>query len=140
VSAGCARMWLGRANTSGLCILVTMKIRNKELFLIHADFCKVLANPKRLMILALLSRQEMNVGEIADSMDTALATVSQHLTALRGKHIVESRREGQTVYYHLKDPRLMEACILIRSVLLDGMKRRGEIAKEIEVDPVGVDV
>ncbi len=90
------------------------------------------------MILALLSKKEMSVGEIADSMDTALATVSQHLTALRSKHIVEARKEGQTVYYHTTDPRLMEACILIRSVLLDAMKTRGEIAREIEVDPVGV--
>lgn len=115
-----------------------MKIRNPELFRLHADFCKMLANPKRLMILALLSKKEMSVGEIADSIDTALATVSQHLTALRNKHIVVARKEGQSVYYSVTDPRLMDACILIRSVLLDGMKRRGEIAREIEVDPVGV--
>jgi ArsR family transcriptional regulator len=115
-----------------------MKIRNEEIFNLHADFCKMLANPKRLMILALLSRKEMSVGELAESMDTAMATVSQHLTALRGKHIVEARKEGQTVYYHSTDPRLIEACTAIRTILLDGMKRRGEIAKEIEVDPVGV--
>jgi DNA-binding transcriptional ArsR family regulator len=98
----------------------------------------MLANPKRLMILALLSKKEMSVGEIANSIGIALATVSQHLTALRNKNIVVARKEGQTVYYSVTDPRLMDACILIRSVLLDGMKRRGEIAKEIEVDPVGV--
>ena len=115
-----------------------MKIRNNEIFQLHADFCKMLANPKRLMILALLSKRELSVGELADSMDTAMATVSQHLAALRGKNIVEARKDGQTVYYRTTDPRLIEACIAIRTILLDGMKKRGEIAKEIEVDPVGV--
>lgn len=115
-----------------------MKIRNEEIFRLHADFCKMLANPKRLMILALLSKREMSVGELADSMGTALATVSQHLTALRAKNIVEARKDGQTVYYHTTDPRLMKACIAIRTILLDGLKKRGEIAREIEVDPVGV--
>jgi ArsR family transcriptional regulator len=115
-----------------------MKIRNEEIFHLHAEFCKMLANPKRLMILALLSKQEMSVGELAESMGTAMATVSQHLTALRAKHIVEARKDGQTVYYHTTDPRLMEACISIRTILLDGLKRRGQIAKEIEFDPVGV--
>ena len=115
-----------------------MEIWNYEIFQLHADYCKMLANPKRLMILALLSRKEMSVGDIADRLDTPLPTTSQHLTALRHKHIVEARKEGQTVYYSITDPRLMEACILIRSVLLDGMKKRGEIAREIEVDPMGV--
>ena len=115
-----------------------MQIRNEEIFHLHADFCKMLANPKRLMILALLSKRELSVGELAGSMDTAMATVSQHLAALRGKNIVEARKDGQTVYYRATDPRLMDACIAIRTILLDGMKRRGEIAKEIEVDPVGV--
>ena len=115
-----------------------MKVRNQELFRLHADFCKMLSNPKRLMILAVLSQGEMSVGEIADSIGTALPTVSQHLTVLRSKYVVAARKEGQTVYYRATDPRLMDASVLIRSVLLDGMKRRGEIAREIEVDPVGV--
>ena len=115
-----------------------MKIRNAEVFQLHADFCRILSSPKRLMILSLLSKKEMSVGELAESMDTALATVSQHLMVLRSKQIVKTRKEGQTVYYKITDPRLIDACILIRVILLDGMKKRGEIAREIEVDPMGV--
>ena len=98
----------------------------------------MLSSPKRLMILFLLSKKEMSVGELAESMDTALATVSQHLTPLRNKQIVTTRKEGQTVYYKITDPRLIDACALIRVILLDGMKKRGEIAKEIEIDPMGI--
>ena len=115
-----------------------MKIRNIEIFQLHADFCGMLSSPKRLMILSLLSKKEMSVGELAESMEIALATVSQHLTVLRSKQIVTARKEGQTVYYKITDPRLIDACTLIRVILLDGMKKRGEIAREIEIDPLGV--
>lgn len=116
-----------------------MKIRNYEIFKIHSDYCRVFSNPKRLMILALLSKREMSVGEIAETIGIPLASVSQHLSALRGKHIVDSRKEGQMVYYRPTDSRLMEACLLIRTVLLDGMKKRGEIALEMDADGVVVD-
>ena len=109
-----------------------MKIQNIQLFQIHADYCRVLANPKRLMILACLEKKEMSVGEIADCIGSPLSTVSQHLSVLRNKHLVESRKEGQTVFYSPTDRRIMDACRLIRTVLIDAMKKRGEIAHEIE--------
>jgi DNA-binding transcriptional ArsR family regulator len=115
-----------------------MKVRNVEIFQVHSDFCKMLSSPKRLMIMFLLGKKEMSVGELAESMDTALATVSQHLMALRSKQIVSARKEGQTVYYKINDPRLIDALTMIRVIILDGMKKRGEIAREIEIDPMGV--
>ena len=117
-----------------LLISVIMKIRNFEIFKLHSDYCRTLGNPRRLMILALLNQRELSVGEIADGIGVPLATASQHLSLLRSKHIVEARKEGQTVYYRPTDPRLMEACRMIRTVLLDGMKARGEIAQEVDAD------
>jgi DNA-binding transcriptional ArsR family regulator len=113
-----------------------MKVDNPELFQLHADFCRTLANAKRLMIMALLSDGERSVGDLAEAMDCALPTVSQHLTVLKSKHVVSARKEGQTVYYRVNDPRLMEACSLIRTVLLDGMRTRGEVAEQM--DPSGL--
>lgn len=113
-----------------------MEIVNTEIFHLHAEFCKTLANPTRLMILALLSKREMNVGEIAEVVKVRISNVSQHLSALRSKNIVEARKEAQTVYYSLVDPRLMEACHLIRSVLLEDLKHRGMIAHDFEADKV----
>lgn len=113
-----------------------MKISNYEIFDLHAEFCKVLSNPKRLMIIALLSRGDMSVGEIAKATNTALATTSQHLRVLRERHIVNTKKEGQVVFYSLADPALMEATVMIRRVLLNSMHQRGTIAREI--DPEGV--
>ena len=72
----------------------------------------------------------MSVGEIAECIGIPLASVSQHLGALRSKHVVKARKQGQMVFYQPTDPRLIEACRLIRTILLDGMKERGEIAQD----------
>ncbi len=116
-----------------------MKVQNIELFQIHADYCRVLANSKRLMILACLDKKEMSVGEVAECIDTPLSTVSQHLSVLKNKQLVKSRKEGQSVFYSPTDRRIMDACRIIRTVLIDGMKKRGEIAQEIDPDQVIVD-
>jgi len=116
-----------------------MKIENSEIFNLHAEFCKVLSNPKRLMIIALLSKKDMCVGDLAEATDTALATVSQHLRVLRERHIVNTKKEGQVVVYSLADPALMEACVMIRRVLLKSMYLRGTIAREIDPEGVSLD-
>ena len=96
-----------------------------DIFELHADLCKTLSNPKRLMILALLAKKEMSVGEIAEVIAVPLSNVSQHLSLLKAQSLVRTRKDGQTVYYSLSDRRIIEACTLIRSVLLDKMKERG---------------
>jgi ArsR family transcriptional regulator, virulence genes transcriptional regulator len=113
-----------------------MKISNHEIFRLHADFCKILANPKRLMIIALLSKREMSVGEVAKACEVPLTTISQHMRVLRERGMVTTRKEGQTVYCQLTDHRIMDACVRIRTVLLDNMLKRGTLAREI--DPEGV--
>jgi ArsR family transcriptional regulator len=116
-----------------------MKIRNLEIFEIHASYCRVLANPLRLAILACLDKRELSVGEIAEILCVPLSTVSRHLSALKGKHLVVARKEGHKVFYSPADQRIIEACGLIRTVLIDGMKKRGEIAMEIKPDEIIVD-
>jgi ArsR family transcriptional regulator len=103
-----------------------------DIFELHAALCQTLSNPKRLMILALLAKKEMNVGEIAEVIAVPLSNVSQHLSLLKAQSLVQSRKDGQTVYYSLSDRRIIEACTLIRSVLLDKMKERGQVAQEID--------
>jgi ArsR family transcriptional regulator len=110
-----------------------MEPQKERLFQIHAEYCSVLANAKRLMIMdCLRTRGEMSVGEIAEAIEAPLSTVSQHLKALKSKYIVVSRKEGQTVYYRPTDERLMQACVIIREVLIEGMKKRGELAYALD--------
>jgi DNA-binding transcriptional ArsR family regulator len=107
-------------------------MENVDIFEMHADLCKTLSNSKRLRILALLAKQELSVGDIAEVIAVPLSNVSQHLALLKAQNLVQTRKEGQTVYYNLADRRIIEACTLIRSVLLDKMKERGQVAQEID--------
>ena len=111
-----------------------MKLRNKEIFNIHADYCRVLANSNRLAIMACLDVREMSVSEIANVIELSLPAVSQHLAVLKSKQLVVSRKEGTKVFYSVADRRIVKACQLIRTVLIDSMKQRGEIAEELFSD------
>jgi len=109
-----------------------VKIDNKQIYEIHAEFCKVIANAKRLMIIALLEEGEMSVGDMAEAMGISISNVSQHLRVLRSQNIVQVRKEGQVVYYRLTEPRLPKLCKEIRALLLKMMTNQGKVAEGFE--------
>jgi len=79
-----------------------------------ADVIKVIGHPDRLKILEVLEDGEKAVGEIQDLLDLPQATVSQHLARLRGWDIVNARREGVHVYYHIIEPKVRNVLDCIR--------------------------
>lgn len=103
-----------------------------DVFELHANLCRTIANSTRLKILALLGKREMSVGEMAETIGVPLPNLSQHLTVLKSHQLVLTRKQGQTVYCSLADERIIEACATIRAVLLDQMRTRGEVAQEID--------
>jgi len=103
-----------------------MRKLDNEIFELHADFCKMISSAKRLMIVELLSQKELSVSQIAEAMDVPHSNVSQHLRVMRSRHIVATRKDGQTVYYRLTNTRLPKVCAEIRSIVLNGMEKRGE--------------
>ncbi len=66
-----------------------------------SDFLRLVAEPNRLRILALLARREHCVCEIEAALDLPQNLVSHHLAALRRAAAVSDRREGKWVYYSL---------------------------------------
>ena len=69
-----------------------------------AALLKVLASRPRLMVLCYLVGRERSVGEIAALTGMRMASVSQHLAALRAEGVVARRRAGTTIHYRLRDP------------------------------------
>ncbi len=80
---------------------------------------KTLASQKRLEIVQLLTHEELPVKSMADMLGISQTNTSQHLAVLRGSGIVATRRDGHEIYYQLKDPRIAQACRLVRAFLLD---------------------
>ena len=69
-----------------------------------AAFLKTMANDKRLLVLCLLAQREHNVSEIEQALGIRQPTLSQQLAILREEGLVETRREGKTIYYDLASP------------------------------------
>src|SRR5665647_1415236 len=88
-----------------------------ELWELQADICQVMANPKRLQILNLLREKELSVGEMVQVLGVAKANLSQHLSLMRQKGIVITRRQGTTIYYRLAIPYITEACEIMLSLI-----------------------
>jgi ArsR family transcriptional regulator len=63
---------------------------------------KVLCDPARLEIVQALSAGELCVNDLALAINRAPAATSQHLRVLRALDVVDSVRQGTSVYYHLK--------------------------------------
>ena len=72
-----------------------------------ADILRALANERRLMILCkLVEWGEANVGTLAEAVGLSQSALSQHLARMREEGIVTSRRESQTIWYRVADPRI----------------------------------
>ena len=69
-------------------------------------FLKQLANGKRLMVLCVLSEGELSVSDLNQQIPISQSALSQHLAKLRDAGFVTTRRESQTIYYQLSDPRV----------------------------------
>jgi ArsR family transcriptional regulator len=102
---------------------------SKKLSEIHADICKTLGNAKRIEILNALNDRELTVSELADILDISPANVSQHLAVMRQKGILTTRREGVNIYYKVSNPKVNQACNLMREVLVEQLEEGQRIAK-----------
>jgi ArsR family transcriptional regulator len=103
----------------------------KEIYRLHADFCKFMANPKRIEILFLLGEQELCVEEITKKMGINIPNVSQHLSIMREKGIVETRREGTKIYYRIANPKTLQACTIMRDAMIEQMEKNFNLFKKI---------
>ena len=65
----------------------------------QAKHCGVFANYRRVMILWMLVEKERSVSAIATAVDISLQSASQHLRLMKERGVLQSRREGQTVFY-----------------------------------------
>lgn len=82
----------------------------------QTEICRIIANPRRLLILWLLSEGELSVNDIAAKAGSSLQNVSQHLGILKNANVIIPRREGQTIFYQLSDEGYFKNCPVIKNV------------------------
>lgn len=84
---------------------------------VKAEFFRVLGHPVRVRILELLRDGEQSVGTLQASLGIDSSGTSQHLGALRRLGVLESRRDGTSVFYRVKDPRTFKLLEVARQIL-----------------------
>lgn len=99
----------------------------EDVYRLHAQICKALADAKRLLILNALRDGEMTVGELASSLELPQATVSQHLAILRQRNLVSSRRHGVNVSYKIANKKVIRAFDLLREVMAEQLAKEQQL-------------
>ena len=82
----------------------------------YAAVGRALADPKRLCVLESLAAGELSVSDLSTRVGCQVPNMSQHLAVLRSAGLVQSRRDGSTVFYRLADVRVLEAYRLIQGL------------------------
>jgi DNA-binding transcriptional ArsR family regulator len=95
-----------------------------------ADIFQALAHPTRVAIVEHLRCGEISVGQLCEKVGIEQSNASQHLAVLRNKHLVESRKDGNQIFYRLRDPLLGDMLELMRKYFFAHMNEAMQMLKE----------
>jgi ArsR family transcriptional regulator len=79
-----------------------------------AEVFQALAHPTRIAIVELLRDGELPAGKLIEQLGLEQANASQHLSVLRSKQIVVNRKEGNQVFYSLRNRLLVDVLDIMR--------------------------
>ena len=85
---------------------------------VKANLFRVLGHPARVRILELLREHERSVGALQAELGLDSGGTSQHLAALRRIGLVQSRRDGTSVYYRVDDVEVFDLLEAGRAIIL----------------------
>ena len=92
---------------------------------------KVMANEIRLLVLCHLAEaDELSVGELMDRVGLSQSALSQHLARLRDEGLVATRKEAQSVFYRVSDPRAQQVLALLHQIYCPELGRETQVARE----------
>ena len=103
----------------------------ENIYELHADLCKIFSNAKRLEIINTVKDKEMAASELIERIGLSKANLSQHMSVLKLKGVILSRREGINIYYRIANPKIIQACHLIREVLLEQFQEKGKMVSNL---------
>ena len=99
---------------------------------LKAGIFQALGHPTRLAILELLRDGELAVGAILARLGIEQANASQHLSTLRARRLVSNRKEGNQVFYSVRDPLLLEVLEIMRRYSMAHLKEDLALLRELK--------
>jgi ArsR family transcriptional regulator len=103
----------------------------EKIYELQADICKIFSNAKRLEIIDALKDKEMSPSELIERIGLSKANLSQHMSVLKSKGVILTRREGINIYYRIANPKIIQACHLMREVLLEQFQEKGKMVSNL---------
>ena len=100
-----------------------------------ASIFQALSHPTRIAIVEALREGELSAGAIQERLGLEQANLSQHLAILRSRQIVVNRKEGNQVFYSLRNPVLLEVLDIMRRYFQANLTEAVQMLGEIEAEP-----
>jgi ArsR family transcriptional regulator len=110
-------------------------VRSDPVYVVKAQLFRVLGHPVRIRILELLGEGERTVGDLQAQLELDSSGTSQHLSALRQQGLLEARREGTSVYYRIKDPRVSHLLAVARQILTSALSDSQALLSDLAGEP-----
>lgn len=111
---------------------------NSELRQFKAGIFQALAHPTRIAIVDALRGGPLSAGQLIERLGLEQANGSQHLAVLRAKQILLARREGNQVFYELRDPVLLEVLDILRRYFLAQLKETRSMIEQMQSEEAGL--
>jgi ArsR family transcriptional regulator len=99
-----------------------------------AGIFQALSHPTRIAIVELLRDGELPAGKIFERLGVEQANASQHLAVLRARQVVVNRKEGNQVFYSLRDPVLIEVLDIMKRYFQAHLAEALAMLREMEGD------
>ncbi|MCC6433655.1 MAG: helix-turn-helix transcriptional regulator [Acidimicrobiales bacterium] len=98
---------------------------------LKAEVFKALAHPARIKVLEVLCSGEFSVGELQPQVGIELTHLSQQLAILRKAGLVNTRKEGTSVFYSLRDPLVGELLRVAKELLISVLGQSQEVLADL---------
>jgi ArsR family transcriptional regulator len=108
-----------------------------ELRQFKADIFQALAHPTRIAIVELLRDGEKSAGELIDLLELEQANASQHFSVLRSRQVVVNRKEGNQVFYSLRDPALVKVLDILKHYFFSQLSQTKSMLEEVRMEGAG---
>ena len=95
------------------------------------EILKILSDPTRLRLLALVAREELSVAELQEILDMGQSRISSQLAQLRQANLVSDRREGKNAFYSLREKLPARTQNLLKAAV-DSIAEQGVVAGDRE--------
>lgn len=100
-----------------------------------ASLFQALSHPTRIAIVEVLRDGELSARAMQERLGVEQANLSQHLAILRSRQVVVNRKEGNQVFYSLKNPVLLEVLDIMRRYFQANLEDAIQMLGEIEAEP-----